>query len=89
MADKKQYWKDALQTAKSKGSGQDNSINKRKQKKLASLHYKRRKLEKDIKKYAKYSKRINSRTIDEIAGRHGFYIEESLFREDSSPHENA
>lgn len=89
MADEKQYWKDALQTAKSEGSGQDDSINKRKQKKLASLHYKRRKLEKDIKKYARNSKRINSRAIDEIAGRYGFYIEESLFREDNSPHENA
>jgi hypothetical protein len=89
MADKKQYWKDALQTAKSERSGQDDSINKRKQKKLASLHYKRRKLEKDIKKYARNSKRINSRTIDEIAGRYGFYIEESLFREDNPPHENA
>lgn len=89
MADKKQYWKDALQTAKSEGSRQDDSINKRKQKKLASLHYKRRKLEKDIKKYAKHSKRINSRAIDEIAGRHGFYIEESLFRENRTSHENA
>ena len=89
MADKKQYWKDTLQTAKSEGSRPDDSVNKRKQKKLASLHYKRRKLEKDIKKYAKYSKRISSRAIDEIAGRHGFYIEESLFREDPPSHENA
>ena len=89
MADEKQYWKDTLQTAKPERSRQDDSINKRKQKKLASLHYKRRKLEKDIKKYAKYSKRISSRTIDEIAGRHGFYVEESLFRKDSSPHEDA
>ena len=89
MADKKQNWKDTLQTAKSEGSRPDDSVNKRKQKKLASLHYKRRKLEKDIKKYAKYSKRINSRAIDEIAGLHGFYIEESLFREDRPSHENA
>ena len=89
MADKKQYWKDTLQTAKSEGSGLDNSNDKEQQKKLASLHYKRRKLEKDIKKYAKHSKRINSRAINEIAGRHGFYIEESLFREDPPSHENA
>jgi cell division protein FtsB len=89
MADKKQYWKDTLQTAKSEGSRPDDSVNKRKQKKLASLHYKRRKLEKDIKKYAKYSKRVNSRAIDEIARRHGFYVEESLFRKNRSSHENA
>lgn len=89
MADEKQYWKDALQTAKPERSRQDDTINKRKQKKLASLHYKRRKLEKDIKRYAKYNKRISSRTIDEIAGRHGFYIEESLFRENSTSYEDA
>ena len=89
MANEKQYWKDTLQTAKPERSRQDDTINKRKQKKLASLHYKRRKLEKDIKKYAKYSRRINSKTIDEIAGRHGFYIEESLFRKNNSSHEDA
>ena len=89
MAHEKQYWKDTLQTAKPEGGGQDDTVNKRKQKKLASLHYKRRKLEKDIKKYAKHSKRINSRAIDEIAGRYGFYIEESLFRENSTPYEDA
>lgn len=89
MADEKQYWKDTLQTAKPERSRQDDTVNKRKQKKLASLHYKRRKLEKDIKKYAKYNKRISSGTIDKIARQHGFYIEESLFREDNASHENA
>tara|TARA_R110001632_G_scaffold174864_2_gene294479 strand:- start:188 stop:457 length:270 start_codon:yes stop_codon:yes gene_type:complete len=89
MADKKQYWKDTLQTAKPERGRPDDTVNKRKQKKLASLHYKRRKLEKDIKRYAKRNEQISSRAIDDIAGGYGFYIEESLFRESESPHENA
>ena len=64
----------ALQASKSKGRGQDDSDNQRKKKKLASLHYKRRKLEKDIKKYINGKTRINSADIDEIGRRHGYYF---------------
>lgn len=74
MAYEKQDWKDALQTAKSKGSRQDDSDNQRKKKKLAALHYKRRKLEKDVRNYINNNKHINFRDIDEIGRRHGFFF---------------
>ena len=53
MANTKQYWKDALQAAKSERRRQDDTTNKRKQKKQAQLMYKRRKVEKEIKKLLK------------------------------------
>lgn len=74
MAYEKQDWKDALQTAKSKGGRQDDSDNQRKKKKLAALHYKRRKLEKDVRNYINNNKHINFRDIDEIGRRHGFFF---------------
>lgn len=74
MAYEKQDWKDTLQTAKSKGSRQDDSDNQRKKKKLAALHYKRRKLEKDVRNYINNNKHINFRDIDEIGRRHGFFF---------------
>jgi len=74
MAYEKQDWKDALQTAKSKGSRQDDSDNQRKKKKLAALHYKRRKLEKDVRNYINNNKHINFKDIDEIGRRHGFFF---------------
>lgn len=74
MAYEKQDWKDTLQTAKSKGSRQDDSDNQRKKKKLAALHYKRRKLEKDVRNYINNNKHINFKDIDEIGRRHGFFF---------------
>ena len=74
MAYQKQYWKDALQTTKSKGSGLDNSNDKEQQKKQAHIMYKRRKLEKDVKQYIKHD-RITSEAIERIGRQHGFYIE--------------
>ena len=66
MAYTKQDWKDTLQTAKSERSRQDDSDNQRKKKKLAALHYKRRKLEKDVRNYINNNKHINFKDIDEI-----------------------
>lgn len=74
MGYEKQDWKDTLQTAKSKGSRQDDSDNQRKKKKLAALHYKRRKLEKDVRNYINNNKHINFKDIDEIGRRHGFFF---------------
>ena len=74
MAYEKQDWKDALQTAKSERSRQDDSDNQRKKKKLAALHYKRRKLEKDVRNYINNNKHINFKDIDEIGRRHGFFF---------------
>ena len=50
MANEKQYWKDALQAAKSKGSRLNDTDDKRKKKKQAQIMYKRRKIEKSISK---------------------------------------
>ncbi len=74
MAYTKQDWKDTLQTAKSERSRQDDSDNQRKKKKLAALHYKRRKLEKDVRNYINNNKHINFKDIDEIGRRHGFFF---------------
>ncbi len=53
MAHEKQYWKDTLQAAKSEGSGFDDSIDQRIEKKKARLMYTKRLLEKEIKKLSK------------------------------------
>lgn len=71
MADNKQYWKDALQAAKSERSRQDDTTDKRKQKKQAQIMYKRRKVEKEIKKLLKRNP-IKYKDILEIHGKYGF-----------------
>jgi len=74
MAYEKQYWKDALQTAKPERSGFDNTANKEQQKKQARIMYNKRKLEKDIKQYIK-NDRIKGSSIERIGRQHGFYVE--------------
>jgi hypothetical protein len=63
-----------LQAAKSEGRGYDDTDNQRKKKKIAALHYKRRKLDKDVKRYIKENSRLNSKELDEIGTRNGFYF---------------
>ena len=58
-------------------------------KKLASIHYKRRKLDKDVKQYIKYNTIIRSREIEQLGRRHGFHITGTPFRENTIPHEDA
>ena len=77
MAHEKQHWQDALQAAKSDRGGQDDRANQREQKKKSRLMFRKRKLDKDVKKYIKGKKyngriRINSSDIDAIGRRHGF-----------------
>tara|TARA_B100001063_G_scaffold71154_1_gene65284 strand:- start:1007 stop:1231 length:225 start_codon:yes stop_codon:yes gene_type:complete len=74
MAYEKQYWKDALQTAEPERSGFDNTTNKEQQKKQSRLMYKRRKLERDVKKYIK-GEIIKGSGIERIGRQHGFYME--------------
>ena len=74
MAYEKPGWKDVLQTAKSERSISDDRIDQAAKKKLASLHYKRRKLDKDVKHYTERSGRINSRDIERIGRKHGFFL---------------
>jgi hypothetical protein len=49
MAHEKQYWKDALQTAKSERSGQDSGFDKAAEKKKSRLMYNRRLLQREVK----------------------------------------
>lgn len=75
MAYEKQNWKDALQAAKSKGSGSDDQFDQRSKKKEARVMYTRRILEREVKQYLKSKKgAIRYRDIDKIGRRHGFYI---------------
>jgi len=53
MAHEKEYWKDALQTAKSKRSRQDNEFDKAAEKKKSRLMYNRRLLQKEVKELLK------------------------------------
>lgn len=74
MAEQKQGWKDVLQAAKSEGRRYDDTEDQRKKKKIAALHYKRRKLEKNVKEHLKLNDPIRSRQIEAIGNKHGFYI---------------
>ena len=88
MAHEKQGWKDALQAAKSEGHRPDDTKDPREQKKKAQLMYKRRRLDKDIKKlYGQKS--IRWADIETIHDRHGVFVVESLQREDQEPTKNA
>ena len=70
MVNEKQYWKDALQAAKSERSRQDDTDNKRKKKKQSQIMYKRRKVEKEIKKLLKKNP-IRYKEVLEIHERYG------------------
>jgi len=72
MAHEKQDWKDALQTAKSKGSRSDDDADQRAQKKEARIMYAKRLLEKDIKKLIN-NKIIKYKEIVGIHRKHGIY----------------
>ena len=89
MAHEKQGWKEVLQAAKPERSRSDDRIDQAAKKKLASIHYKRRKLDKDVKRYIKDTYYHRSTEIEQIGRRHGFRLEESPFREDPTSHENA
>ena len=72
MAYEKQHWQDALQAAKPKGSGSNDSTDPREAKKRSRIMYNKRKLEKEIKKYVKNRIWIRSKDIDAIGRKHGF-----------------
>ena len=73
MAHEKQYWKDALQTAKSEGSGLNDSYDKEYQKKQSRLMYSKRILQKDIKNLLN-NKVIKYKDIVRIHGKHGIQV---------------
>ena len=73
MAHEKQYWKDALQTAKPEGSGSNNSFDKEQQKKQSRLMYSKRILQRDIKQLLN-KKIIRYSDIIRIHNRHGIQV---------------
>ena len=80
MAKEKQDWKDTLRTEKQKrdrSNDRDNSSEQIKtieNKKRATIMYRRRKLDKDVREYTKQNTKINSRDIDGIGRSHGFHF---------------
>ena len=54
----------------------------------STLEYKRRKIDKDVKKYIQTHDEIKFNNIEHIGRSHGFYTSGTSFREDRSPHEN-
>ena len=89
MAHEKPGWKNTLQAIQSKRSGSNDPPDTRESKKKSRLMFNRRKLDKDVRTYTKNTIRINSREIEAIGRRHGFHIEESLFRADKEARDNA
>ena len=80
MAKEKQDWKDTLRTEKQKrdrSNDRDNSSEQIKtieNKKRATIMYRRRKLDKDVREYTKQNTKINSGDIDGIGRSHGFHF---------------
>ena len=80
MVKEKQDWKDTLRTEKQKrdrSNDRDNSSEQIKtieNKKRATIMYRRRKLDKDVREYTKQNTKINSRDIDGIGRSHGFHF---------------
>ena len=52
----------------------DDRVDQAAKKKLASVHYKRRKLDKDVRKYIKENITLRGKEIERIGRRNGFYI---------------
>ena len=77
MDDKHGRLKDLLHAEESERRRQDDSDNIRKKKKQATIMYRRRQLDKEIKSHSKYALKLNSKRIDNIGNRHGFYITET------------
>ena len=55
----------------------------------STLEYKRRKLDKDVKRHTKGNRVIKFREIDRIGRHYGFYTEGTQFREDTTPRKDA
>ena len=56
----------------------------------STLEYKRRKIDKDVRRYIQSNaNHIKFIDIERIGRSHGFYVSGTPFREDSTPHEDA
>ena len=80
MVEEKQHWKDTLRAAKQEGDRSNDRNHPSEQiktienKKRATIMYRRRKLDKDVREYTKENTKINSRDIDGIGRSHGFHF---------------
>ena len=73
MAHKEQDWKDALQAAKSEGSGFNDDSDQREKKKEARVMYAKRLLYKEVKQLLS-NKIIKYKEIVRIHRKHGIYV---------------
>lgn len=64
-------------------------VEKAEAKHKATVQYRRRKLDKDVREYTKSARGINSRRIDEIGRKHGFMVNELLPGESEVSRDNA
>lgn len=56
---------------------------------MATQQYRRRKLDKDVRRYTKHTNPIRFRAIESIGDRHKFFVGETLFREDTPSRKDA
>ena len=82
-------WKEQLGNIKQKGDRQDDRLDPGKQKKKSRLMFRKRKLDKEIKKYINNAKHIRFEEIERIGQKHQFYTEGTLPRKDKESDENA
>ena len=71
MAKEKQDWKSALRSAQQEGNRQDDKLDIARKKKQSTVMYKKRKLDKDIKRYIKDNDPIKYKEIERIQKTHG------------------
>ena len=87
MAHKEQDWKDALQAAKSEGSGSNDDSDQREKKKEARVMYAKRLLYKDIKQLLN-KKVIKYKEIIGIHRRHGIHVTWTLQRKNQASYDD-
>lgn len=70
MAKEKQDWKSALRSAQQEGDRQNDKLDIARKKKQSTVMYKKRKLDKDIKRYIKDNDPIKYKEIERIQRDH-------------------
>lgn len=89
MAHEKRGWKDTLQAIQSERSRQDDRVDSREKKNKSKLMYRRRKLDKDVKRYYANARPIRSSEIERIGRQHGFYTRTAPERKDNLSQKDA
>ncbi len=82
MAQEKQDWKSALYAAKQEGNRQDDRTDSLEKKVKSRWMFRKRKLDKDVRRYINEHTSLRSSDIERIGRKHGFYVEGTLSRKD-------